>query len=240
MKHHRNPRRLSEVAFTLVELLVVLGIIGVLAALLLPALSQAKERAQRVACLSQLRQMGLAWMLYLQDHQDQYPDRRDLKDSLAEGYRPWNSWPPSDPRAGWAPRVLREQLPADSIWQCPSLLRSQLHREIQSRQWPHSETNGPAVTYWMWRFDRTNTPVSLDNFWGKRVAEALLDLERAASPFLPGPHRPDTVELVVDVYYPVTAVALPEGLRGRAAHRGGFNRLFLDGHVVFHRDTRLR
>ena len=98
----------------------------------------------------------------------------------------------------------------------------------------------PRVSYWMWRFDRTNAPVSLDNFWGKRVAEALLDLERAANPFLPSPHRPDTVELVVDVYYPVTAVALPEELRGRAAHRWGFNRLFLDGHVEFHRDARLR
>ena len=240
MKHRRNPGRLGEAAFTLVELLVVLGIIGVLAALLLPALSKAKERAQRVACLSQLRQMGLAWMLYLQDHQDQFPDRRDLKTSLAEGYRPWSSWPPSDPRAGWAPQVLREQLPAGSVWQCPSLLRSPLHREIQSRQWPHSETNGPAVSYWMWRFDRTNAPVSLDNFWGKKVSETLVDLERAANPFLPGPHRPDTVELTVDVYFPLTASALPEELRGRAAHQGGFNRLFLDGHVVFHRDARLR
>jgi prepilin-type processing-associated H-X9-DG protein len=92
----------------------------------------------------------------------------------------------------------------------------------------------------MWRFDRTNGPVPLDNFWGKSLAETLLDLERAASPFLPGPHRPDTVELMVDVYYPATASALPDELRGRAAHRGGMNRLFLDGHVVFNRDARLR
>jgi prepilin-type N-terminal cleavage/methylation domain-containing protein len=233
------PRH-TGAGLTLLELLVVISLIGVLTALLLPALSKAKARTQRVACLSQMRQLGLAWALYLHDHEERYPDLRELKSSLVEGFRPWSTWPPSDPRAGWAPHALRQQLPAGSVWQCPSLLRSPLHREIQSRQWPHAETNGPAVTYWMWRFDRTNAPVTLDNFWGKRMEQALLDLERAANPFLPGPHRPDTVELVVDVYYPATASALPEELRGRAAHQGGYNRLFLEGHARFQRDARLR
>jgi prepilin-type N-terminal cleavage/methylation domain-containing protein/prepilin-type processing-associated H-X9-DG protein len=236
----RSCPRPADAGFTLVELLVVIAIIGVLAGLLLPALAEAKNRAQRAGCLSQMRQIGLAWMLYLDDHLDRFPDRRDLKSSLVEGFRPWSTWPPSDPRAGWAPHALHNLLPTNSVWQCPSLGRSPLHRAIQSRQWPTPDTNGPAVGYWMWRFDRTNGPVSLDNFWGKTIPETLLDLERAASPFLPGPHRPDTVELMVDVYYPATAGALPEETRGRAAHRGGMNRLFLDGHVVFQRDARLR
>jgi prepilin-type N-terminal cleavage/methylation domain-containing protein/prepilin-type processing-associated H-X9-DG protein len=240
MDDQQHCARTAGAGFTLVELLVVIAIIGVLAALLLPALAESKNRAQRVACLSQMRQIGLAWMLYLQDYHDRFPDRRDLKDSLVEGYRPWSSWPPSDPRAGWAPHVLHNQLPTNSIWQCPSLVRSPLYREIQSRQWPTADTNGPAVGYWMWRFDRTNAPVPLDNFWGKTVAATLLDLERADSPFLPGPHRTGHVELMVDVYYPRTASALPDELRGRAAHRGGLNRLFLDGRVVFQRDARLR
>src|ERR1044071_3486996 len=60
-------------AFTLIELLVVIAIIAILAALLLPALSVAKARAQRLKCTSQLKQLGLGFDLFLMDHNDQYP-----------------------------------------------------------------------------------------------------------------------------------------------------------------------
>ena len=83
---------------------MVIAIIAILTALLLPVLARAKTKARQTACLSNLRQIGLGFTLYLSDAADRFPDRRPLKTTL--GYRPWTDWPPSDPRAGWATLTL--------------------------------------------------------------------------------------------------------------------------------------
>src|SRR5215831_16758855 len=106
-------------AFTLIELLVVIAVIAILAGLLLPAISRAKLKAKRTACLSNLRQIGAAFTMYLTGHEDRFPDRRDLKSSLPGGYRPWTTWPPSDPRGGWAAIVLANDGATYALWTCP-------------------------------------------------------------------------------------------------------------------------
>jgi prepilin-type N-terminal cleavage/methylation domain-containing protein/prepilin-type processing-associated H-X9-DG protein len=225
-------------AFTLIELLVVIAIIAILAAMLLPALSAAKQKAQRAGCLSNLKQAGLAFQIYLNDHNSRFPDRRDLKSSLPGGYRPWTTWPPSDPRAGWAATNFFSECPNLKVWACPTALNSTTGNAVQSTQATSTDTNAPLCRYWAWRFDRPDDPAGLTDFWGKSESQAVDDLQAANDPTVGPISGAVDVELVVDPYFPNTIATVDPALKGRSIHAGGRNRVFMDGHVQYIKDAR--
>src|SRR5687768_4778576 len=230
--------RVMRRGFTLIELLVVIAIIAIVAGLLFPALARAKGSGKRAVCLSNLRQIGVGFSMYAGDEEGKLPDRRELK--LELGYMPWTTWPPSDPRSGWAAGALKKYVVDMAVWACPALVASNLKNAPQCAQAVSLETNAPLARYWLWRFDRVEQVVPLDNFWGKTEEQAVADLRMANNPQAGIPGGPADVELAVDPYFPRTIPSIPDAYRGRAVHPNGRNRLFLDGHAAFLRDPRTR
>lgn len=98
-------------AFTLIELLVVIAILAVLVALLLPVISRAKAQGRATACLSNLRQIGVALQLYVQENDNRMPVMYDALLST-------NGWPVTN--LATLDLVLSNHLGSPKILQCPS------------------------------------------------------------------------------------------------------------------------
>ena len=73
MSRMKTLTRKTEAGFTLIELLVVIAIIAILAAILFPVFARAREQARKTVCVSNIKQLGTAWMMYVQDYDEKFP-----------------------------------------------------------------------------------------------------------------------------------------------------------------------
>ncbi len=210
-----HAARCAPRAFTLVELLTVVGIIAVLIAVLLPMLSVVQRAAMQTRCASNLRQIGQAIVLYSADNAEWVP--RDC--TLSRPDR--EPWPILLGKYLGAPGMSLTDLPQAKVFQCPShpldgLPTGYVINAFAFETAPTWAPDGPV------RISRVGR--SADVAW-------VMD---AADNFPAGPVGPvDKIFRVEfhDVYDPVQ---LPSGERHRISddrHRGRANVLFLDAHV---------
>ena len=174
----RPPARRGE-AFTLIELLVVIAIIAILAALLLPALSQAKEKARGSYCLNNLKQWGTATHLYTVDNGDFLPPDGTPNPSDTSTNVGWYIQLPavlSLPRYHDQPwRKDPNADPGRSVWICPSnprrsngnnLFHYCLNEHVNgtgASNKPRRLASVPRPTQVVWLFDSKNLPAV--GFW---------------------------------------------------------------------------
>src|SRR5436309_15214267 len=140
----RNGRR----AFTLVELLVVIGIIALLISILIPALTRARDQANRAKCMANLRSLGNAWLLYANDN----------KGWLTRSETIPPNWPLKEP-GGWVwdgPGLspitngnLYEYLSTVEVYRCPAdFVQDRLTGALRERSYSiNGYCNGSWPTY---------------------------------------------------------------------------------------------
>jgi prepilin-type N-terminal cleavage/methylation domain-containing protein/prepilin-type processing-associated H-X9-DG protein len=233
--------------FTLIELLVVISIIAILSAILFPVFSRARENARRTACLSNMKQLGMAFLQYTQDFDEQLP----LNSANTGSVRPC-SWDACiAPYAG----VKVQGGLSPMIYRCPSDVSSDTRRSYAIPYWGnYAPDNGGTFIF---RTVAMPLPgvASANVFIGEKLAvipepsRTIMLAERPSSK--PGtPSSDDTYVNNAFGSYSQSYVYGPGGAGGdnmqdqaypgRTAHFDGWNYLFVDGHVKWMKPQQTR
>ena len=230
----------TQGAFTLIELLVVIAVIALLMALLVPVLRSARERAHRVVCMNNLRQLTLAWLVYADDNDGKIVYGGIGRSFMNEGGQRVECWLGGsfgDSRVGEDPGALWPYIQDRGIYRCP-------------RGW-----RGNIVTYEIVAGARggseegTYFPVEMpgDSNWemveyrkfGKRVGSTVLRLTRLTDIISPGAAQRTVIidrgertnYFYVHHLYPKWQASSPPPIH----HRDGTTLSMADGHVEYWR-----
>ena len=210
----RRSHGTSRFGFTLIELLVVIAIIAILAAILFPVFAQARESARMSSCLSNLKQIGLGTMMYLQDYDEKYPN------TIAWG-RMWTGVWVADPLVPdsfrYLPELVNPYVKNKDLWFCPTVKK-----------------DGRAFGFW------GNPPNNLDPaeangttyLWQHQTAYCSLsgqDYITVSTRPLSAVSQVARAPIIHDIPYHGGDI----GIAGGTFHRGGINVTYADGHAKY-------
>jgi prepilin-type processing-associated H-X9-DG protein len=204
-------------AFTLVVLLVVIGLIALLAALLFPVLLSARNAARRSTCVSNLKQLGVAFLLYAADHDDTLP----LAGGSSAVVAAWIDYDSPGERGGIYPYVRQFSKTGPSVYRCPSGRPDTSNYTAVSSTYAMNDYLRPW--HGTWPHNVPHEPLSLAQIEAPPRTILLFEVTQ---------HREGYANRNGSPYFHTVnrETGLPVGVP-QIYHQGGSNFLFCDGHV---------